>query len=203
MVSHVKSYLAKRFRTAGSGSGFTITELLVALLVVTMVSIIVATGVPSAINAYRGVVASSNAQVALSTTTTVLRDELGMATGVTSNSGTDGDFAVNTYTCGEGYKANITSDSSHRGPVKTAADDRLPAGENGKSWALVPDSEFVTSQGNLRVEFDPITYNKSEHAFKVSNLRVVDENGNVLARIGDDASDYFAIRAPYCEVTTS
>ena len=62
--------------------GFTLAETLLALLIVTLLTGIVATGVPIAINAYKQVVDSSNAQVALSTTTSALRDELGLAVDV-------------------------------------------------------------------------------------------------------------------------
>lgn len=62
--------------------GFSLTETLVALMIVVLLTGFVASGIPVAFNTYRQVVGSTNAQVALSTTASALRDELGMAVAV-------------------------------------------------------------------------------------------------------------------------
>ena len=59
--------------------GFSLAEMLLAVLILLLVSVIVATGVPAARNAYYKVILASNAQSLLSTTATALRDELGTA----------------------------------------------------------------------------------------------------------------------------
>ena len=64
-------------------SGFTLSETLMALLILLMVTSIVAAGVPVAANAYNKVIMASNAQLLLSTTMTNLRDELGTAQDIT------------------------------------------------------------------------------------------------------------------------
>ena len=66
-------------------SGFTLAETLLAVLILLLVSAIVATGIPSAKNAYEKVVLASNAEVLLSTTISSLRNELGTAQDVTTN----------------------------------------------------------------------------------------------------------------------
>ena len=66
----------------GNKKGFTLAETLLALLILLLVSIIVATGIPAARNAYEKVVMGSNAQVLLSTAVNELRGELGTATDV-------------------------------------------------------------------------------------------------------------------------
>lgn len=53
-----------------------------AMLILLMVSAVVAAGIPAAVRSYNKVVDKSNAQVMLSTTMTVLRDELKSATEV-------------------------------------------------------------------------------------------------------------------------
>ena len=58
---------------------FSIAELLVAILILSMVSIVVAGGVPVARDAYSKITVSSNAQVLLSTVVSSLRNELGTA----------------------------------------------------------------------------------------------------------------------------
>ena len=60
-------------------SGFTLAEVLMAVLILAMVAGIVAAGVPAAVRAYRSVKDAGNADVLLSTTMTRLRDELGTA----------------------------------------------------------------------------------------------------------------------------
>lgn len=59
--------------------GFTLAETLLAVLILLLVSVIVATGMPAATNAYNKVVLGANAKVMLSTAITALHDELGTA----------------------------------------------------------------------------------------------------------------------------
>ena len=58
-------------------AGFSLTELLAAVLILAMVSSVVAGGIPVARDAYRKVTVSANAQVLLSTTISALRNQLG------------------------------------------------------------------------------------------------------------------------------
>ena len=60
-------------------SGFTLAETLLAVLILLLVSVIVANGIPVAQNVYNNVIIGANAQVLLSTTVTALRNELGTA----------------------------------------------------------------------------------------------------------------------------
>lgn len=59
--------------------GFSLAEVLMAVMIVLLVSAVVAAGIPAAVRAYNKVVDSSNAQVLLSNAMTRLRDELGKA----------------------------------------------------------------------------------------------------------------------------
>lgn len=78
-----------RHASCRAAQGFTLVETLLALLIVALLTGMVAAGVPAAINAYKNIVDVSNAQLALSTTTSALRDELGLAVDVkTSSNGT-------------------------------------------------------------------------------------------------------------------
>lgn len=81
--------------------GFTLSETLVAIIILLLVTSTVAVGIPMAANAYEKIVTTSNAQVLLSTTMTCLRDELGTATDVTYSGTT-----VN-YTNSNGSKSKI------------------------------------------------------------------------------------------------
>ena len=59
--------------------GFSLAEVLIAILLVLMMTSIVAAGMPAATNAYYIIVDSANAQTLLSTTMTSMRDELSSA----------------------------------------------------------------------------------------------------------------------------
>jgi len=72
----MKKHWLKKLQNA---SGFTLVEVLVAMLILLMVTAVVAGAMPVARDAYYKVVDSANAQVLLSTTATALRDELGTA----------------------------------------------------------------------------------------------------------------------------
>ncbi len=69
--------------------GVTLAETLATVLIMLMVSSIVATGMPAALNAYRKAVDAANAQVALSTTLNALRSEFSTAWGVKKVSDTE------------------------------------------------------------------------------------------------------------------
>ena len=66
-------------RKIDNKKGFSIAELLVAILILSMVSIVVAGGIPVARDAYYKITVSANAQVMLSTTISSLRNEIGTA----------------------------------------------------------------------------------------------------------------------------
>ncbi len=68
-------------------AGFSLAETLIAILILLMVSAIVAGAIPTASNVYTRTVDVANAQVLMSTTLTLLRDELSTATDI-SNDGT-------------------------------------------------------------------------------------------------------------------
>lgn len=83
--------------------GFTLMETLLAVMILLLVSIIVATGIPTAKNAYEKVVLASNAEVLLSTTISTLRNELGTAQEVA----VDGDRAIVYYNSIRGASSMI------------------------------------------------------------------------------------------------
>ncbi len=66
-------------RKLNSKAGFSLTEMLATVIIMLLVSAIVASGIPAAREAYEGVVLASNAEVLLSSTITVLRNEIGTA----------------------------------------------------------------------------------------------------------------------------
>ena len=82
-------------------AGLTLVEILVVVLILMMATLVVAAGVPVAVNAYDRVVDTGNAQVLLSTSVVRLREELCTATGISR----DGDTI--SYTNADGNAATI------------------------------------------------------------------------------------------------
>ena len=95
------------FRKLNQQNGFSLAEMLVAILILLMVSSVVAGGVPAASNAYSKAVDAANAQVLLSTAATALRDELGTAKNVSIEETT-----IRYYSADNGNYSELTVDGS-------------------------------------------------------------------------------------------
>ena len=93
-----------------SRAGFTLAEVLMAVLILLMVSAVVAAGIPSAISAYRKVTDAANAELLLSTTMTCLRDELGTASDI------DVSGTTITYTNSAGERTVLSLDTASEKP---------------------------------------------------------------------------------------
>ena len=83
--------------------GFSLAETLLALLILLMVSMIVANGIPVAKTAYDKVVLASNAEVLMSDTISSLRDELGTASDIKISS----DYDITYYNSNTGTTSRI------------------------------------------------------------------------------------------------
>ena len=88
--------------------GFTLAETLLAVVIVLLVSGIVASGVPMAINVYHKITDAANANVLLSTTMTELRDKLALATDLDCSAKTKLSFRGNN---GRKYTLEFVSNS--------------------------------------------------------------------------------------------
>ena len=69
-------------RKLKNGSGMSLAETLMAMLILLLVSSVIAVGIPAAANVYRNAVDAANAQALLSTTVNALRSEFSAAWGV-------------------------------------------------------------------------------------------------------------------------
>ena len=137
-------------RKIKNSAGFTLAEMLLAVMILLMASAIVATGIPSARNAYEKFVLASNAELLLSTAMNELRNELGTATGieVTGN--------VITYTNSfTGTKSQISK--SDDGIMRQRV-----VGMDSTKALLVSE---VAATGGLRVTYDTVTKNNGAVVF--------------------------------------
>ncbi len=192
--------MAAAFRKLNQQNGFSLAEMLVAVLILLMVSAVVAGGVPAASNAYSKAVDAANAQVLLSTAATALRDELGTAknVSVTQNvSISDDKGTVRYYSADNGNYSELSVDISDGRPVilvtsylgetvensasgdsaGSGASDTLGAGTPTVQWELVSSAAITKKLGltyeSVRLDNGIITF---------TNLQVL-KNSNMLAEL--------------------
>lgn len=162
--------------------GFTLTEVLAALLVVTMLTALVANSIPVAFRAFEKVQKSSNAQVALTSVTAALRGELTMATDVQVGTGN----VVLSYTRADGDEAEITRDGS----TGWLAVHNLVT---GKSRPLVPEPMAkdmgYTLESSITIESD-----SGPQVVEISEMKVK-SGDSVLADIGSDGYKFRVLGA--------
>ncbi len=161
--------------------GFSLAETFLAMLILVMVSSVVAGGVPVAASVYYKIVDSANAQVLLSTTMTVLRDELGTAKDV------EGSGDTLTYTTSSGGRVTLTNGES-AGADGVVPETTVPAQttkngiERRAGDAAVPLVSKAAANKNLHTIYDSVSYNGGVITF--TNLKVLkDSDGTELAGV--------------------
>lgn len=144
--------------------GFSLSELLVVVVIVTLLSIMIATGTDTAVRAYGRMTDETNAEVLLSTCVTMLRNELTTATEI---SVADDKKSVSFKNVGTGYISVIRSGAcSEEGSTDTA--EKIWITEYGTAEKqLISD---ITATNDLMVSFDSIEY--SDGAVTVKELTV-------------------------------
>lgn len=176
--------------------GFSITELLVAILILSMVSSVVAGGIPVAKEAYEKITLSANAQVMLSTTISALRNEMCTASDVTiwdSNSnpvaeGSDG--VVIRY-----YSPSINNYSTlsiGKPEDSTEKQDSILLTQYADSDLKSPRQLIVSSAGGnkLYVAYTGVSVSvpddEKNQFVTFTGLKVVDEGGITRAKLKDE-----------------
>lgn len=155
-------------------AGFTLTEMLVTILILVLASTLLATGIPVAIDTYRKTVRTANAQVALSTTITVLKSELGTAQDITNV----GDRVR--YKTSDGYYATIGNSSDLE--EIWGLDKQYFNGSNEMmyDYGLITNSaitdELRVKCDRIYLEEDPTDSDKKTNQVVVKGLVVYDAN---------------------------
>lgn len=169
--------------THRNNGGFTLVEMLVTILILTLTSTLLAMGIPVAADTYQKTVKTANAQVALSTTITVLKSELGMAQSIENEDAT----GRVRYRTSEGYMASIgnahNTDGNH---VSNGLDKKYltETGSEAYDYGLISDSAITN---DLRVVCDSIAKVDGSDEVIVTNLRVYDvaKPANPLAKVAE------------------
>lgn len=183
MVQSIKSIVRNQ-------RGFSLSELLVTTAILLLVSAIMAAGVPAALRSYMGVVDASNAQLLLATTSTRLRDELGVAD-VNANPGpTKNDDGITFVSMETGFTTTVKKNADKGITLVEVAGSEDTSVETD----LVPQANGKGAKTNLRTTFDSIVYNNG--VFTINNLRVLDGNGREIAGAKFDTLNIRALEAP-------
>ena len=159
----------KLFCKIKSKRGFSIGELLVAILILSMVSAVVAGGIPVARDAYLKVTIGANSQVLLSTAISELRNELGTASSVVNLSATEIAYiSGNTGSISKLYIGDdgITIEEYAFNPVKPDLEEAVK-GTPLRTRVLVPKTP---APDNLYVKYDGA--NVSNGIVTITNLKV-------------------------------
>lgn len=135
-----------------SQRGFTLAETLLAVLILLLVSVIVANGMPAATNAYRKMVLAANAQSLMSTTVAALKDELGTAWDVTV-----ADNAITYFSADTGNRTTLKYDAGAIKITEYISTDgfNVDNASKGKERQLTPE-ETMTQE--LSISYDTVTY---------------------------------------------
>lgn len=151
-----------------SQAGLSLVELLAALLIASLVSIIMATGIPTAIRAYQRVVDSSNALLLLSTTTNRLRSELSVADPASLPENLTEEQAVVFTSMRTGYLTRISCDELHADGSQKCPQIREIMVDEATDKAYDPYSEAGT-------EINPSTFAPVGSSTMVSAIPLVSD----------------------------
>lgn len=183
----------KRIHKHGRQAGFTLAEMLLAVLILLLVSTIVATGVPVAKDAYEKAVLGADAQVLLSTTASALRNELGTAYGEIAASGSE----VTYSSAATGARAKLFVKDNviwrQNYVAVSFAGGNEATGEND-AYPLLSEA---TATKDLYVAYDSVSYNENSGIVTFRNLKVYRNGagGGELASLGGD--DNLEIRVSF------
>lgn len=148
--------------------GFTIAETMVSLLIMSFICLAIGSGVPALQRLYEQVILISDAQIALTTTVTLMSDELRFATDVESPAANGGSTPFVSGNNGyRSYFQNYTiTDSNHS--IKLIC-EKSP--ENRETIDLMSEAALAKRLG---VRFTSYSYNDATGLWTIKGLEVVD-----------------------------
>ena len=162
-------------------------EMLLAMLILLLASLIMVTGIPAAKNAYEKVVLASNAEVLLSTTVSALRGELGTARDVKAGEpvndkdpAQEGTILTYRSLAREAYSRLFIESikegkSSHNViMLQRYYDDLVPA-KTSEPEKLIRDK---TATADLYVTYSAASYNEETHIVTIKDLSVNRKSGS-------------------------
>lgn len=180
--------------------GFSLAETLLAVLILLLVSVIVANGVPAAQSAYEKVVLGANAKVLLSTTISALRDELATATKV--KVATD-NKTITYYSADKGAVSEIYIEPSGMPVIKLKEYSSVNPTDFTGNTAIYDGMENVrnlvsgqAATGDLYVTYDSIdNYTAGDDSITIKGLKVARQSNPAAELATADLTIRFIIPA--------
>ena len=171
----------RMIRNIKNRNGFSIAELLVAILILSMVSTVVAGGIPVARDAYNNITVAANAEVLLSTAIYSLRGELWNAQEINvpdtnTKIESDPNTIIEFRNRKNGFKTEIfVSDPDSDGNKKIMIQEYIP--EDSMDAATKPkprERELIPgiSKDNLYASYSRIYYEEGEGVVTIEGLTV-------------------------------
>ena len=160
--------------------GFTLAETLMAVLILLLVSVIVATGMPAATNAYNKVILGANAKVMLSTAITALHDEIGTAWSVEKVPGDN--TKIRYFNAGTGAKSELSLDGGKAIQVQDYIplnnEDKDELIHSGTATTVEPHHLVPDDSSMMYVTYESIGYN--DGIVTITGLKVCKKNGDTM-----------------------
>lgn len=159
--------------------GFTLVETLMAVLLLGFVTLIIAGGMTLATESYTKVTDTANAEMLLSNTVTLMRDELYMVSEVKQ---VNGQWAFRESELDSWKRFNPTRPDPAEGDdvdIPDTAQGIYLVSYKGLDTAKEKDALLVTNAAaakNLKATYTSIEYRKTDNAFIIKNLRVLHAN---------------------------
>ena len=178
-MMRIKAVLKKKLN---SKAGFSLTEMLATVIILLLVSVIVAAGIPVARDAYEKVVLASNAEVLLSSTITTLRNELGTAKDVEADSNT-----LIYYNLARGAASRISLKTGAKPEIML---ERYYSKDELQNYGVAA-AELMspkTATGDLYVTYETVEYDEDKGVVKFTNLSVDRRSGATGLSKRDDLS---------------
>ena len=161
--------------------GFSLAETLLAVLILLLVSVVVATGMPAVTNAYNKVVLGANAKTMLSTAVTALHDEIGTAWQVENSTDNKSIMYFNGSTGAKSMISSAANQSIKIQDYMSLNDDLIHSTDAtvGSEHDLVYGSSF---KPEMYVTFNTISYTNG--IVTITGLKVCKTTDNtVLAEL--------------------
>ena len=183
----------KKLSYKKNNKGFSLTELLVAVLILSMVSAVVAGGIPVAKDAYEKITVSANAQVMLSTTISALRNELCTASDLSVEEVPKPKWvryynpSISNYSKISIGKSNDETYQEKDTILIKHFSDKEPKepkeNETDNTRTLVSKA---IGEGKLYVTYDEVLYDEGKGVITFTNLKVMDATGDIHAHLKDE-----------------
>lgn len=148
--------------------GFTLAEVLMAVLILSLLGTIIAAGMPSALGAYRKITDIANAQALLSTTTNALRNRLDLADKIS----VDDTAKTLSFRSVEGGECVISSEANGVN-IQEYVDYKI--GAEGSETTTEHKRLLVSEEAsakNLQISFDSVAYSELNGTITFSGIKV-------------------------------